>query len=503
MLIFWRVLLVLGAGLIVWRSASVGLATHYAERFEDGDAAAAEKARAWASGQPEAALAEAAALVDQDPSAAQARLREVYRDDPTNPRALLLLARLAREQGDDEAADALVEQAIRLAPAKPSVLMQAARYWVERGELEKAVGYWSDVLEADPALAERIFPVLLRLTEDPRAQAVLRPLADSPPSWWDRFFAEVAQRALEVETVRALYGLRRASETPVTAAERRAYVARLQREGRITEAYLVWVNGLTPEERRHLGLLFDGGFELEPGQGGFGWRAPRARRVELRNAATYGIEGARALYLRFGGRERRFRHLFQRLYLDPGNYRVSGRVRPDGLDTLGGLRWQVNCLLPDRQQLAESERFLGASDWRAFSFEFAVPDACRYQEIRLVSSGRRAFEHKVSGEIWLDGMTIRKIGELSAAAQSSGSGGEGAASQVPSEAAPRGSEVQDVGATQTSEAGAAEAMPNRAASGSLAPRDSPGPAPEEGGGPARQGQPKTSGSDEAANAVAD
>lgn len=417
MLNAWRLLLVLGAAFVVWRSVAVGLSGHFAERLNHADGEAAQKALAWAPNQPEAAVAAAMVDLSGNPSAVRERLQRIYWQDPSSPRPLLVLADLARRAGDDGRADALVEQATRLSPANPGVLLQAARYWAEQGQLERALGYWSDALTADPGLRNEIFPVLLSLVEDPRTRAVFRPLADAPPSWWDGFFAEVARRALEVETLRALYGLRRASGVPLSPDERRAYVERLQREGRITEAYLVWVNGLAPEERRHLGLLFDGGFELEPSQAGFGWRAPRTRRVELRQGATFGIEGSQALHLRFARREGQFRHLYQRLYLDPGNYRISGKVRPDGLETFGGLRWRVSCLLPERQDLGESERFLGASDWRRFAFEVAVPEDCRYQEIRLVSSGRRSFEHRLAGEIWLDGMAIRKIAELGLAAQ--------------------------------------------------------------------------------------
>jgi len=41
-----------------------------------------------------------------------------------------------------------------------------------------------------------------------------------------------------------------------------------------------------------------------------------------------------------------------------------------------------------------------------------VPDACTAQEIRLVSAGARDFEHKITGGIWFDRMSMRKIPTL-------------------------------------------------------------------------------------------
>ncbi|AGA91381.1 hypothetical protein Thimo_2661 [Thioflavicoccus mobilis 8321] len=405
---------------VIWRILATGIASHYAARVAEGDDQALERALAWAPNQPLAVLADAIDLVRTDPVSARERLQEAYSYDPTNPRPLVILARFALGDGQIEQADALMESAFKLAPAEPNNLEQIGVYWATRGELKKAVSYWSLTLEADPARSKQIFPILMDVVEDPRRRAVIRPLALSPPSWWDRFFAEVAQRALDVETVRALYGLRReAVAAPVSTVERTAYVSRLQREGIVTEAYLVWVNGLTPEERRYLGLLYDGGFELEPSQWGFGWVVLRASGVDVENATTYGVQGARALHVRFVDRKQRFRHLFQRLFLDPGNYRLTGRVRPEALDTLGGLRWQVNCLLPETAKLGESERFLGASDWRSFAFDFVVPEGCVYQEVRLVSTGRRSFEHRMNGAVWFDALGIRKIREVSAAARAS------------------------------------------------------------------------------------
>lgn len=414
----WRWVGLLAVVLLGWRVIVVGLAQHYAERLAHGDDGAVEALRAWAPHHPRALLAEATTHLPNDPRVAEARLAEAYRRDPTDSRPLRALAWLAYAAGDFERADGLMAEAVRIMPASPSTLTEAARYWVSRGELEKAVAFWSRTLEADARQADELFPTLMAIVEDPQSRPAIRPIAQAPPSWWERFFAEVAQRALEVETVRSLYGLRRgAQDAPLTDKERRAYIQRLQREGLITEAYLTWVNGLTEAERQHLGLLYNGSFELEPSQRAFGWHVRRSRQLAIRLAATYGIKGNQALYLRFGQWERRFRHLYQPLFLDPGHYRLSGQVRLEGLDTAGGLRWQVSCRLPAREVLAESERFLGTSDWRAFSVDFTVSADCSYQEVRLISSGRRAFEHKLDGVAWFDALRIRKIEELSATAR--------------------------------------------------------------------------------------
>jgi hypothetical protein len=103
--------------------------------------------------------------------------------------------------------------------------------------------------------------------------------------------------------------------------------------------------------------------------------------------------------------------------LQPGTYRLSGRVRPKGLESVGGLRWQVACRLPESRTLGESTRFLGSGEWRDFAFDFEVPSDCRFQQLQLTSAGQRSFELEMSGAIWFDGMKITRIAALDAAAR--------------------------------------------------------------------------------------
>jgi len=97
------------------------------------------------------------------------------------------------------------------------------------------------------------------------------------------------------------------------------------------------------------------------------------------------------------------------LFLEPGTYRVAGKARVDNLDSQGGLNWVVLCQSPTPRVLGESGRFLGSSEWREFSFRVRVPADCTAQKIRLVSAGTYGFEHKMTGNIWFDAVSIHKI----------------------------------------------------------------------------------------------
>jgi tetratricopeptide (TPR) repeat protein len=417
-LLAWRALLILAAGFLAWRIIVLGLSSQGLEQLKEGDTAAAERVLSLLPRHPEALYRQALALLPTNAIGAEAQLAEAYRRDPTQARPLLALAELALTRDEAERADALVTQAVKLEPAEAMIHRRAAIYWLKRGQMERGLQHLSLALVARPQAHQDLLDIFMRIAEDHTTRMALGPLAQDPPAWWPSFFERLAQRALDVETVRFVYGLRtRASRTPVTPEERQAYLQRLLKDGLIAEAYLTWVNGLTTAERGHMGLLHNGGFELPLGKAGFDWRSIPHRQVVARTAATFGVGGERALPMVFRNQEGAFHHLRQSLFLDPGTYRLSGKVRSESLASQGGLRWTLRCLQPREAVLGESERFLGSEKWRGFRVDFEVPEDCRLQEIRLESAGKRDFEQRISGEIWFDDLAIRRSTGLTAAAR--------------------------------------------------------------------------------------
>ncbi len=305
-----------------------------------------------------------------------------------------------------------MDKASQLMPANQWNRLAVADYWLKRNRLDKAIDNWSAALVTKPDLKKEIFPVLLRVVEEEALRSNLRALTQKPPAWWDDFFAYLSSRALHVDTVEAVSVMRQASDVVVTEEERTALVKRLKKDRLWPEAYLAWINGLDKEQQRHLGSVFDGGFELPVQNEGFGWYAPeRMEGVEIRRQHTYGIGGEKALHLIFKGREMRFQHLHQHLFLAPGEYEFRASMRPDRLNGRGGLQWRVKCADSPGSRLGESGRFMGTSEWSRADIRFTVPadGSCSGQILRLVSTGRTSYDHKLEGEIWLDQVAIRRV----------------------------------------------------------------------------------------------
>ena len=433
----WHISLAALALILVWFSLTAGLGGYQAERVRAGDAAAVDAALAWQPGRPEALRAKGEALLADDPATAEALLARAFRANGGDPWALLALARHWADSGQAEAlerADALIAIVAQLAPADLRLQMQLAGWWASRGRLDRVLPHWTLVLAGNPAQRQVLFPVLLQMAEAGETRDFFRTVTAAPPPWWEAFFGYVAAKGLELDTLRFLYLLRRqAGEQPLSAEERRIYVSRLQREGLIAEAYLVWIDGLEPAERERLGLVFDGGFDLPLERRNFGWQLAENDQFTAKPAGTGGVTGPTALRLRFRGYEGHFARLSQPLMLDAGFFRLSGRVRLDSLTSKGGLRWQLRCLLPEAQArvLADGPRFMGSADWAPFELRFEVPEGCTYQQLTLVSGGTRAFEQKLDGTLWFDDLKILRVKDLDATARADAQAREKAVGEEP------------------------------------------------------------------------
>lgn len=424
MTIAWRGALLVVVLLLAWRSLSQGLGDYYSRNPEDAaDSARTRTALAWDPGQRVAlgllgAARSAASVPSSAPNSAansaQGSAQEATRTweallrlDPTDAGAMLGLAELT---ADPDRGDALVRAAVALHPTSPAVLKRAAVYWIKRDAPDRAMAAWSDAMIADPGERKGILAILLKLFEEPRTRGLLMPYTVAPPDWWDDFFREVAAAASDVETVRALAAVRRTgSAVPLSPAERAAYVARLRKEGLTTEAYLTWVNGLDEVRRQGLGLINNGSFEYDPAPDGWDWRLRPTDNLAMEIAPTMGAEGKRALHLAFRGFDQDFRQVGQDLFLEPGAYRLSGMVRPNGLKTSGGLKWVVDCVSQARTtRLAETERFVGSASWQTFDLKFAIPDGCERPVLRLVGAVRTSGDRQIEGGIWFDALRIQR-----------------------------------------------------------------------------------------------
>ncbi len=408
------------AVVLAWKIIAMGLSNYTMEQAVDSDntskvdelarQAAAERALQWNPANRRALLVQATGNMEKWPELAQQQLQRLLQLNPGDGRAMVLLAVLALQNKEEKRADRLMTLATRLMPANGPVHIDAARYWWQRKNIPLALQNWSEALSIDNTLSKTIYPILLAIAENDKVRPALQGIIKNPPLWWPGFFTFLSQRAIRNETVELVYLMRRKASTPLSSEERLAYVQRQRRDGHFTRAYMSWLNGLDKEQRRQLGQLYNGNFELNISNSGYGWHVRAIKGVVVSQDFTTEVIGKRALHLQFQDREIRYANLYQPLFLRPAHYQLRGRIQLERLDGRGGLQWVVRCSGKKPQILGKSERFLGTLNWQAFTVDFTVPTrGCVAPELRLYSTGLRTFDHKLEGGVWFDAMSIRTV----------------------------------------------------------------------------------------------
>ncbi len=398
-----RVGLLVLLGVLAWRVLVVGFAGFYAAQGTPEGATAALR---WRPLLPEALNQRAVALGETDRAEAGRLWQAVILGNPTDSYAYLRLAGLRVPEQPDNAL-ALAAMGDVLGPMYPPTLGLSANFWFARERMDLGLARWSGLLLNHPALESELFPRLLDWAGSPETQSLLKPMLDHPPAWWDRFFAYAARKAPQAETVLSLYhGRNRGGGLP-SRGEQVAVLDRLWAEQLWVDAYMVWAEGLDESARRTQGPLNNGGFDQPMTGIGFDWRAQPVAGVTVETAQTYGTRGGRALHLVFDGRPAHYQHLVQALLLEPGRYRLQGRVRPDGLVSDGALRWMLGCGWSDPRPLARSDSFFGKDDWQPFSVSFEVPETdCDIQVLRLEHTDPRRGAMDRPGGIWFEDLAI-------------------------------------------------------------------------------------------------
>jgi hypothetical protein len=392
----------------LWRLAIVALALALAWRVIHVNAVLYDD-----DGRPRLPVPESGAL----PTGAAERdqVASVLRESPAQAAALLVLARDHEQNANPEAARRAYLAAYQLAPVDREVLAAAAGFFLRQGKAAEALALLDRMAENFPETREQAFPVFAALLASPAHAAAWNAVAARGPAWLGPFMLSTCARGVDPSLLLPLF-FKRVAAGAATPAQTGCLVDRLRRAGRWDEAYQVWLNTLPRERLADVGFVYNGSFEYAPSGIGFDWMPARQPEREVGHsvdvAQTSGAVGKRALRVSYNGKRQSGAAIAQYLALPPGRYEMSGFGRPNGMSAGRGVHWTVRCVADGKPQapLADSERFVGSSEWRRFVFDVTVPESCRAQVLQLEAVGIDEGPAYVSGTAWFDDLLLRRRG---------------------------------------------------------------------------------------------
>lgn len=347
------------------------------------------------------------AQIDDDPAPEPGDVvhaREMLRMRPIDGRAYRVLA----QHADDPAQrDALLAAAVATAPRDKLARGLSAERALLRGDIDGALEHADALMRVEPRSRAGVFASLLPLLAYPEMQqALLKRLAFDPP-WRDSLAHALKTDSAPADGALALLTAAAAQHTP-TSPELSARIAVLERMGDFPAARAAWI-ATQPEPASQAapdGLVYDGGFEAAPTEGGYGWRLnpPPGIGIALTSHDVHAGQGA--LAIRFDGRPVALGGVQQTLALPAGRYEFEG-MSTNSVDTARPFEWQLACTAPAPGNAVVMRAALPTrASWQPTQATFHIAPTCPQQTLRLVHRARNIAERAVRGTLVVDGIRI-------------------------------------------------------------------------------------------------
>ncbi len=385
----------------VWRVIVIGMSEYFASDSP-------QRALEWDAGNPAALLALAQAQLDQGALAdAQETAQRLLSREPLNGRGFVVLAEVARMQGDRLLTIQLSTIALRHEPQALGPRAWLAGEDLAQARYADALDGIDRILRVSPGQSARLFPVLIELANNPEFADALAIKLAGQPAWRNGFLNSLLNKAGSDAIDRVLSALQRHGALDLAAKGR--WIDRLAQDGAWGEAYALWVGTIEQAHPTRLGYVFNGGFETQPSATGFDWRIGDSAGVIIDRTSPPGANGAHAVGLMFLGRRVEVIPLHQWLLLGAGPYRLSFRAMAEDLRSDRGVQWHIRCQQSGKE-LMVSEHLGGSFHWKEQGIDFEVPDQeCLAQDLWLGNSGTDGPGKVIHGSISFDDFAIERI----------------------------------------------------------------------------------------------
>lgn len=412
-----RILLVVGAvacaGALSFAAGRVWLAAHWAGTRNPADWARATRLEPDNAGYwSQIALYEQWDFANGNLNQAIADFKRAARLDPRSDRVWMALASAYEEAGRKADAQQAYEKALAAHPVSAEVAWRYGNFLLRQGETMQAAEQVHRALLDKPELTTSA------VSQFWKAGAGLDLILGSVlPARPGGYLAAIDYYVSQQNDDAALATWDRLSRLGLKVQLGQTFdlVNDLISNNRVDDAARVWrqalsASGRTGEYGTGGSLIFNGGFEHDLVNGGFGWRQTPApgTAFDLVNDVTHG--SARSARVTFDGSENvNYSNLFQYVPISPGErYRFSAFMRADDITTDSGPQFVLISGNPG-QMVAETPVMTGTHPWTKVQAEFTAGPKMHGLILVLRRAPSTMFANKIRGTVWVDAVRLEKL----------------------------------------------------------------------------------------------
>jgi Tetratricopeptide repeat len=191
------------------------------------------------------------------------------------------------------------------------------------------------------------------------------------------------------------------------------FIDMLVAQERYDDARSVWrqstdLAGISSPASNDGSLVFNGGFEKDISNGGFGWRREEVAGADFAFDTAEKHSGTRSARITFdGSRNVDYQHLYQDVLVNPGtHYRFRGYLRTDQISTESGLRFEIFDPKDTKNLDLLTPNETGTEPWTLEEVDFTSSPNTHLIRIRLIRAPSQRFDNMLSGTAWVDDVEL-------------------------------------------------------------------------------------------------
>ncbi len=347
---------------------------------------------------------------EPDPSEAIADYRKAIEKNPFSANYWMDLASAQEGMGDDAGARAAYLRAKSAYPISAQVAWNYGNFLLRQGEFAEGYSEIQRAVQADASLAPLAISRVWRSSEDINVllDKVLPPNEEAY-SHALIFFESIHKAEPALEVWQRIVSLGR----PVALPRSFPFFEELIREDRAADAQRVWLQALTAAGLAHDGpanhsLVWDGEFAGDFANGGLGWRWEGPLGAEIRFDTAPPSVGGRSVRIEFGGgANTSLATPAEYVAVEPNHsYHFHASIRTDQITTESGLRFSILDPNHSGELNLMTENLTGTNLWTEANAEVRTGADTNFVLIRLTRNPSRLFDNKLSGTVWIAGISL-------------------------------------------------------------------------------------------------
>lgn len=337
-------------------------------------------------------------------------LKEAIKRNPLEQEYWLNLANVFQKQDNYPLAEQALQMAIMVSPMSYRSRWIGGNLFLQKGDYNRAIPYFSFILKNYPAQSRPVYEVWEKARGDRHfILEKLVPKDSLPLSQFLSYLYEVGDSELAWQVWHKRNSLGYKPSLPETLQ----LVDFLIAQRRFLEGFQIFQSlrrqeGLAISDKN---LITNGGFEEEKFLGrGFDWHLDQGPSFNISLDQTVFYAGRKSLKITFLGKENvHFRHVFQYVPLKPNqDYILRAFLKTEAITTQSGLKLEVAGLNSSFHK--QSAPLIGNNDWQELTISFRTPADLQGGLIRLRRDQTEKFDRFISGNVWMDNVSLEERG---------------------------------------------------------------------------------------------